>query len=103
MADRATGTARAAREVTMTEDQKRFAARAVRRKRVFLGLSIAGVVIAIALTAYYVWQAWGDADYPVGTRAVLVILILLNARQNLRQYRFAAILERTAAPSISTG
>jgi hypothetical protein len=34
-----------------------------------------------------------DPTSPIGPRAVIVILILLNSRQNLRQYRFASFIE----------
>ena len=78
----------------MTDAESRFAARALRRKGLFLALSIAGVVIAAGLTAYYVARVAADPDFPIGPRAVIIVLILLNARQNLRQYRFAGILEQ---------
>ena len=78
----------------MTDAEMRFAARALRRKRLFLVLSIAGLVIAAGLTVYYVARAATDPTFPIGSRVVIVVLILLNARQNLRQYRFAGILEQ---------
>jgi hypothetical protein len=78
----------------MTDAESRFAARALRRKGLFLALSIAGVVIAAGLSAYYIARAATDPEFPIGPRAVIIVLILLNARQNLRQYRFAGILEQ---------
>ena len=78
----------------MTDAETRFAARALRSKRLFLALSIAGLVIAAALSTYYIARVATDPDFPIGPRAVIVVLILLNARQNLRQYRFAGILEQ---------
>jgi hypothetical protein len=57
-------------------------------------LSIAGVVIAAGLTAYYGARLVADPHFPIGPRAVIIVLILLNARQNLRQYRFVGILEQ---------
>ena len=78
----------------MTDAETRFAARALRRKRLFLVLSIAGLVIAAGLSIYYIARVATDPDFPIGPRAVIVVLILLNARQNLRQYRFAGILEQ---------
>jgi hypothetical protein len=82
----------------MTDDDERFARRAIRRKRLFLGLSIAGLAISAALTVLYgVWW-WRDRTFSIGPRAVIVLLILLNARQNLRQYKFARILEGLMAP-----
>ena len=37
-------------------------------------------------------QQLAEPTYPVGARAVIVLLILLNARMNLRQYRYAGVL-----------
>ncbi len=77
----------------MTDSQTRFAARAVRRKRLFLGLAIAGLVIAGGLSVYYTYRTLTDPEFAIGPRAVIVLLILLNSRQNLRQYRYAGVLE----------
>jgi hypothetical protein len=76
-----------------TDSQQRFVERALRRKKVFLALSIAGIVIAAVLTAYYAHRRLNDPTFPIGQRAVIVVLILLNSRQNLRQYRFASFIE----------
>jgi len=78
----------------MTEVEQRFAERAVARRRLFLTLSIAGVVVALALTAYYVGCRIRDPTYPLRGRGVLVLLILLNARNSLRHYRFAGVLQK---------
>lgn len=77
----------------MTEADERFALRAIRRKRLFLGLSIAGLVVAAVLGALYgvLWSR--DPGFPIAPRAVIVLLVLLNARQNLRQYKYARLLE----------
>ena len=77
----------------MTEAEGRFALRAIRRKRLFLGLSIAGLVIAFALSVLYGVLWWRSPEFPVVPRAVIVLLVLLNARQNLRQYKYARLLE----------
>ena len=77
----------------MTDSEARFAARAVRRKRLFLALSVAGLVIAGGLSAYYAYRTFTDPGFGIGPRAVIVLLILLNSRQNLRQYRYAGVLE----------
>jgi hypothetical protein len=77
----------------MTEPDERFALRAIRRKRLFLGLSIAGLSIAFALTALYGVLWWRNPAFPVAPRAVIILLVLLNARQNLRQYKYARLLE----------
>lgn len=76
----------------MSPNEERFARRAVRRQTLFLGLSIAGVVVAVGLAVAYVVAWRRDPAFAIGPRAVIVVLILLNARQNLRQYRFARAL-----------
>lgn len=78
----------------LTDSEIRFAGRAARRGRLFLALALAGVVIAVALSVYYTYRRWTDPSFPVGVRAVLVLLILLNSRQNLRQYRYASVLQK---------
>ena len=77
----------------MTEPDERFARRAIRRKRLFLGLSIAGLSIAFALTMLYALLWWRTPGFPIAPRAVIILLVLLNARQNFRQYKYARILE----------
>jgi hypothetical protein len=78
----------------LSDSEVRFAARAVRRGRLFLALACAGVVIALALSVFYGYRRWTDPSFQVGARAVVVLLILLNARQNLRQYRYASVLRK---------
>jgi hypothetical protein len=78
----------------LTDSEIRFAGRAIRRGRLFLALAWAGVSIAIALSVFYGYRRWTDPGFPVGPRAVIVLLILLNARQNLRQYRYASLLRK---------
>ena len=77
----------------MTDADQRFVLRAIRRKRLFLGLSIAGLVIAFALSVLYGVLWWRNPAFPIAPRAVIVLLVLLNARQNLRQFKYARILE----------
>ena len=76
-----------------TEAQQRFVERALRRKKLFLAISIVGMVIAVVLATYYGIRRLNDPTYPIGSHAVIVILILLNSRQNLRQYRFVSFIE----------
>jgi len=82
----------------MTESEQAFARRAVRRKRLFLGMSVASLVVAAGLVVLYSVLWWRNHSYPVGPRAVIILLILLNARQNLRQFRYAGLLERLLPP-----
>ena len=85
----------------MTDTEQRFAARAVRRKGLFLGLSIAGLIVAAALTILYAILKWRNPEFPIVPRAVIILLVLLNARQNLRQYRYARVLEELMTPPAS--
>ncbi|MCC6849796.1 MAG: hypothetical protein IT294_14925 [Deltaproteobacteria bacterium] len=75
-----------------------FVARAVRRKTVFRSLSIAGIAIAGGLAILYGWERLQDPSFPLGARIALIVLILLNARQNLRQYKYAVVLEKLTRP-----
>jgi hypothetical protein len=75
----------------LSETERRFVARAIRRRGLFLALSALGVAVGLGLGAYFV--ATGGAE-GAGLRFALVVLILLNARQNLRQARYAQALEK---------
>lgn len=79
---------------SLSEVERAFAARAVRRKELFRILSIAGIVIAALLAVFYGWERAHDPSFPIGPRLVLIVLILLNSRQNLRQHKYAALLEK---------
>jgi hypothetical protein len=83
----------------MTDSEERFARRAVRRRRLFLQLSVAGLVIAAALTVLYGVLWWRNPAFPVAPRAVIILLVILNARQNLRQYRYAGVLAELLPPA----
>jgi hypothetical protein len=83
---------------SMTESEEAFARRAVRRKSLFLRLSMASLIVAAGLVVLYSTFWIRDHSYPVGPRAVIVLLILLNARQNLRQYKYAGVLEQLLPP-----
>jgi hypothetical protein len=78
----------------LTDIESRFAARVIRRRRLFLGLAIAGVAIGLSLSSYYIWRVTHDPDFPIGPRMVIVVLVFLNARQNLRGYRYAGVIEK---------
>lgn len=78
----------------LDDTERAFAERAVRRKAVFRTLAIAGVAIAAALAALYGWERLHDPSFALAPRLVLIVLILLNARQNLRQHKYAALLEK---------
>lgn len=78
----------------MHSTDQQFAQRAIQRKRLFVALSFVGIGVAVVLLTYYAIQRWHDHHSPFGLHLVLVILILLNARQNYRQYKYARVLEQ---------
>jgi hypothetical protein len=78
----------------LTDSERAFAARAVRRKRAFRILSMVNIAVAALLAVVYGYERLHDPSFAVAPRAIIVLLILLAARQNLRQYRYAAILEK---------
>ena len=79
---------------TMTDAERAFAAKAIRRKRLFLILSNASIAVAALLALVYGVERIRDPGFSIAPRAVIILLILLNARQNLRQHKYAAILEK---------
>jgi len=83
---------------TMTDGERQFAARAIRRKGLFRTLSNVSVAVAALLAVVYGYERLRDPAFSIGPRAVIILLILLNARQNLRQYKYAAILEKLTRP-----
>ncbi|HET9299373.1 MAG TPA: hypothetical protein VFO11_05470 [Candidatus Polarisedimenticolaceae bacterium] len=84
----------------MTAPDSRFADRAIRRRPLFLALSWIGIAVALLLAGYYAYRRYEDPTFPIGVRVALVTLILLNARQNLRQYKFATLLMGTGTYKI---
>ena len=86
-----------------TDTQQRFVERALRRKKLFLAMSIVGMVIAVVLAAYYGFRRLTDPTFPIGPHAVIVLLVLLNSRQNLRQYRFASFIEDSTKKGAEAG
>ena len=81
----------------MTEADRRFMARAIQRQKVFLVLSGVGVLAGLSLFAWAILEITRGADSATGLRFALAILVLLNARQNLRQAKFANILKQLEA------
>ena len=77
----------------MTDADRRFAEQAVARKERYKNLSVASVIVGALLGAYYAVESMRDPNFEWGVRAVLVVLILLNGRQNLRQFKYARVLE----------
>ena len=57
--------------MTLSDSERLFVGRAVRRERLFLVLSMAGVVAALLLGVYTIYQRWLDPHYAIGARAAL--------------------------------
>lgn len=83
---------------SLSDAERAFATRAVRRKRVFRTLSMVNVAAAGLLAARYGYEGVRDPGFAILPHAVIVLLILLNARQHLRQSRYAAIIEKLIKP-----
>ncbi len=81
----------------LTNYERKLALKAIQRKKLFLVLSILSVIIGLGLAIFYSWEAYTQPGFEIGIHFTLVILILLNARQNLRQYNYAKILEMMIA------
>ena len=77
----------------LTNYERKLAIKAIQRKELFLVLSITSVIVGLGLAIFYSWEAYTQPSFDIGIHFVLVVLILLNARQNLRQYNYAKILE----------
>jgi hypothetical protein len=79
---------------TMTDAERAFAAKAIRRKGLFRRISGVSIAVAALLAIVYGIERARDPNFSLAPRAVIILLILLNARQNLRQHKYAAILEK---------
>ena len=66
-----------------------FALRAIKRERVFFYVTWVGVAVGLGLAG---WYALGTVAPVGGVEWVVVLLVLLNARQNLRQVKYARVL-----------
>ena len=77
---------------SMTDYEKSFLLNAIRRKKLFLVLSVISVMTGLSLALFYAWKAYTYPQFDASIHALVVLLILLNARQNLRQYNYAKIL-----------
>lgn len=78
----------------LSADERAFAAQAIRRKHVFRTLAIVGVLIGVGLLLLALYERVAHPDRATGAHLVVVVLVLLNARQNLRQHKYAALLEK---------
>lgn len=78
----------------LTETEVQFAQAAVRKERLFFVLSMVGVGVGLSMLALSGWRMINDE--PSASSFVIAILVLLNARQNLRQHKYAQVLRKSA-------
>ena len=83
-------------QLSNTEIQ--FVQAAVRRERLFFILSMVGVGVGFAMLGLAGWRVIDGG--PAAGSFVIAILILLNARQNLRQHKYAKVLRKAGVASI---
>ena len=82
----------------MDPGRLQFARTAIRRQRVFRGLMWAGLVAGVGLLILAIWRA--QRGEPWATTAVIAVFVLLNARGNLRQVKYAQLLKAWAPPDL---
>jgi len=80
---------------SLSEAQRKFVRRVLRRKQLFLVLAVIGIVAAVGLLGIYTVLGMKGHHYEMGPRYVIMVFVLLNARQNFRQFRYAEVLEKT--------
>jgi hypothetical protein len=73
----------------LTEGQRAFVARFIRRQKLFATLSAIGVAVGLGLALY--WAFDGKPSHKL--QFIVVLLVLLNARNQLRQWRVAKAFE----------
>jgi hypothetical protein len=83
----------------VTPSDRAFALRTVRRAPLFLVLCGLGILAGAGLGTYALWRAAADPTYRAAPLLVTAVLVLLNARGNLRQYRYARVLKEILPPA----
>jgi hypothetical protein len=82
----------------MTPTDRAFATGAIKRAPLYVGLTIAGVIAGAGLGTYALWRMTQDPSYPAAPTLIIAVLVLLNARQNLRQFRYVRLLRQLLPP-----
>ena len=77
-------------EAFLNEQDRKFLARAAKRKKLFLISSIATVAVAVSFVLYHGVVA-RDMN---GVRFVVILLLLLSGRSYLRLYKAAVIFDK---------
>ena len=91
----------------LTGTERAFVARALRRRRLFLALSVFGLAVAVGLGVYYTWRKLHDPAFEVGLKisigAFVLILILLGASLWFERRGGGKGGAAPAAPAVSHG
>ena len=82
----------------MNPRRLQFARKAIGRQRVFRTLMWVGIVAGLGLLFLAGWRALDGQSW--GSTAVIAVFVLLNARGNLRQVKYAELLEAWAPPGL---
>jgi hypothetical protein len=77
-----------------------FAHKAIKREVLFFRLSMLGVFIGLFVLLTSILR--GSTGEPWAPTFVVSILVLLNARQNLRQSKYARILGKVVPKSVES-
>ena len=78
---------------TLDPKEIEFVTASIRREALFFKLSMIGVAVGVGMLGLSAFRLF-TASAAWGSSFVIAILILLNARQNLRQHKYARVLRR---------
>ena len=84
----------------ISPSEQLFIERAIGRSRLFLIMMWLGLAVGFLLLAHATYLAIFSPGGAGALRWVLAIMILLNARQNLRQHKYAEALRKLHSPTI---
>jgi len=79
---------------TLSESERTFVEKAIGRSRIFLVVMWVGLAIGLPLLVHTITLSIASGGDNLGLRAIVAIMILLNARQNLRQHKYAEALRK---------
>jgi hypothetical protein len=82
----------------LNDTEVQFVQAAVRRERLFFVLSMVGVAVGLVMLGLAGLRMVNSE--PAAGSFVIAILILLNARQNLRQHKYAQVLRKSGVLSV---
>lgn len=75
--------------ISLLAKERKFLARQIRYRKAFLVFCWAGLIASLILLVHHAFK--GNMD---GKTGALILLILLQSRANLKQYKDAGLLEK---------